>query len=270
MHILIVEDNKVIRDTISKYVAQIPLVKTVTTATNSDEMFSILAQKNEINALILDIDLGDDSLDGITSYSLCKEYGYDLPAIIVTGNRVESTQTHSLGIVDVINKAHLYEIKKLKAAIEKLKLHSDWKMFKENQGICLPIQGEENLFVYPSEVLYIDSLNGDVYVHTTRREEPYPTQLKLNYYQDVLRGLNFFSPHRSFVVNSKFVRTVDGDVLELTNGDKILVSSARSELIQAKLSDTKPYSVTQKRTLLSSFIIFTKDILNKEKEVTSS
>lgn len=262
LNLLVVEDLKVLRDTVSKFAEQMPNVHKVYTAENSDEMFLKLNENKDINGLILDIDLGVNSLDGMTAYGLCKEFGFDLPAIIITGNKVEAEQTHGMGIVDVISKSNLHDFKRIKEAINNLFLHREWNLYKKNKGVIVPVNGEKNLTVFPSEIIYIDSSKGEVYVHTTRKEKGYFTYLKLNFYQDILGDMGFISPHRSFIVNTAFIKEKFDDYLEMIDGEKIPISSNKHDFVENYLLVNDGFSIKHpKSTMLSKFITFSKGML---------
>ncbi len=265
LNILIVEDNNVLRNTFALYIKNISDVNKVLTANNSDEMFEAL-NNNDINALIIDIDLGKDSLDGVTAYALCRECGYNIPAIIITGSKVEAHQAFDIGVVDFLSKASLGDLKRLNKAIHKLKLFREWNLFHENKGIIVPINGDLNLTVYPSEIKYITSLNGIVYVHTTRREDGFLTHLKLNFYQDILESVGFIVPHRSFVVNSAFIKEKHNDHLKMLNGELIPISSHRQDYVDKHLLKTGGFTLkSNDSSMLSKFISMTKGLLFADK-----
>ncbi|MGG1659465.1 LytR/AlgR family response regulator transcription factor [Brevibacillus sp. NRS-1366] len=222
LNILIVEDQFEIRKLLATYVRHLPFVKTVYTAKNSDEMFTKLSEEESINALILDLDLGKESLDGLTAYNLCREFGYDLPAIVVTGEKLLAAHSYTIGITDVVTKA--IDFKRFKMALEKLKSYYQYKRFIDNDGSCIPICGTESHVTFPSEIMYVSSEKGKVSVHTTERKKPYATDLRLNVYASLLEGYNFIYVHRSFLVNLDKVQDVRENEIIMMNGDVLPIS----------------------------------------------
>jgi DNA-binding LytR/AlgR family response regulator len=259
LNILIVEDMFEIRKILAGYVYHLPFVKSVQTAKNAEEMFIKLSEDDSINALILDLNLGADSLDGITAYNLCREYGYDIPAIIVTGETLHAAQSYTIGIADVVTKA--IDFKRFKLALERLKNYYQYKRFIDNGGACIPICGNKSLVVYPSEIIYVSSEKGKVNVYTSLQEKPYPTNLRLNVYASLLEEHNFIYIHRSFIVNLKEVVTIEGNDLVVSNGDRLPISEDK---MQYTIKMVNNFSVLEerkkKRGFLGELVNFVKNI----------
>lgn len=255
LNVLIVEDQFEIRKLLATYVRHLPFVKAVFTAKNSDEMFIKLSEEDSINSLILDLDLGSDSLDGLTAYNLCREFGYDIPAIVVTGENLLASHSYTIGITDVVTKT--IDFGRFKAALEKLKNYYQYKKFIDNDGSCIPICGNESIVTYPSEILYVSSEKGKVNVITTEREKPYRTDLRLNAYASLLEAYNFLYIHRSFLVNLSYVQEVRENEVVMTNGDQLPISEDKlryvTKVIQNNLTAKK-----KKRGIFGDLLSFVK------------
>lgn len=256
LDILIVEDQFEIRKLLSTYVHCLPFVNSVYTAKNADEMFIKLSEEESINALILDLDLGIDSIDGITAYNLCREYGYDLPAIVVTGEKLLAAHSYTIGITDVVTKA--IDFKRLKVALEKLKNYYLYKRFIDNDGACIPICGERSHVTFPTEIEYIASVKGKVSVYTTEREDPYPTELRLNVYAALLDKHNFIYIHRSFLVNVSYAQEVKDNELVMLNGHMLPISEDRIHFVK-KVVENKS-EPKRKRGILGSLLRFVNNL----------
>ncbi|RNB59450.1 DNA-binding response regulator [Brevibacillus gelatini] len=257
LHILIVEDQFEIRKLLATYVYHLPFVKSVHTAKNADEMFLQLSEKDNINALILDLDLGSESIDGITAYNLCREYGYDLPAIVVTGEKLLAAHSYTIGITDVVTKA--IDFKRLKSALEKLKNYYLYKRFIDNNGACIPICGNESYVTFPSEILYIESTKGNVNVRTVGRVEPYTTELRLNVYAKLLEDHNFIYISRSSIINLGFAKEVKDNVLIMSNDDVLPISEERVNYVK-KMVTMHSADLKNRRGMLGSLLKFVNNL----------
>lgn len=240
LNVLVVEDNKAQRNKFVQYLNNLPFVSTVYQAQDSNEMFSILSEnkyKNPpINALFLDVDLGDNSLNGMDAYCMAREYGYDLPAILVTGNTIEAAHSYTIGIIDVVSKSLMFDFQRLRAALEKLANYYEYKRFVDNGKMCIPICGEKNMTVYPSEITYIESVNREIFIHTILSDEPFQSCLNLKFYEDLLYGHDFVSIHRSYLVNQRSIGKFVGEEITLKTGEILPVSRDKLVFLKQLLS----------------------------------
>lgn len=214
VNVLIVEDHPNQRKTLIKYLRKIDKVKGIYEASNATEMFLLLEAHKDINALILDIDLGPDSDNGLEAYSSLKEE-YDIPAILLTGSQFDASLSYILGVIDVISKSLIFNFDRLTNAINKLCNYYRFKKFVDSDGTCVPICGDKNSVLFPQDISYIESLNGSVYVYTDY--DIHPTTLRLNFYEDILVEHNFCLVHRSFLVNLNKVESCSNNSIYIRN-----------------------------------------------------
>lgn len=239
LNVLVVEDSSYYRNKFVKYLSSLPFVSKVLEAKDSDEMFSIVSsEKNHINALLLDVDLGEESLNGMDAYALIKDQGVDIPAILVTGNSVEACHSYTIGIVDVVSKSMLMDFSRLRSAIEKMYNYFEYKTFIENGKICVPICGELNATVYPSEIKFIESVNRDVMLFLANGKSFHST-LGVTFYHDLLEEYGFVRSHRSYLVNQKYIESFNNEELGLGNNVVIPISKDRLLYVKQALTPSR-------------------------------
>lgn len=83
LKVAILEDNKILLKSLEEDLLQTNLVNVIVSANNSDEFFHKL-NNNPVDALILDIDLGGDSMSGLDVAAKLK-----LPVLFVSGKTKE-------------------------------------------------------------------------------------------------------------------------------------------------------------------------------------
>jgi len=84
----------------------------------------------------------------------------------------------------------------------------------------------------PTEILCFENINRKVYIHT--RNGSFETSLSMKTVRKMTEGLDFCSPHISFVINLAQVESVKGYEVKLKAGYKIPVSQKRSSTFRKK------------------------------------
>lgn len=82
------------------------------------------------------------------------------------------------------------------------------------------------------DILYCEAIDHKIYIHTLNEKVHYYSKL------DALQTLldeRFFRCHRSYLVNLNFVSGKEGDIVIMTNGDKILVSRRKQQQFSQQL-----------------------------------
>ena len=86
------------------------------------------------------------------------------------------------------------------------------------QRSVLVADGEGSVKVALSDIVYVESENVYIVLHTARGE--YRTRMALGKFAEQLDE-TYFKVHRSYVVNLKYIRKIDRTRITMTNGDSI-------------------------------------------------
>jgi len=213
MNVVIAEDDPRQLQMLTDTLSQTPFIQVVGSAANGDDLIKLVTEKREvIDALILDKDLSGNTgtgKDGLHSYTLLYFRGIQKPAIMVSGEIMESAQMYDLGIIDVVSKPYTPE--RINKALNKLYQHVRYKSFMEDGGMYVPIFDEEIVQVLPSEILFIETdkepKSKKNIVHTTRGI--YTTKISLKAYENYLANHHFFYITRSCLANFKKITGFD-------------------------------------------------------------
>lgn len=238
-HILIVDDFEGHRLTAKKFLQRLPFAKSVYTASDSSEMIDVVMSNSEINMLVIDFDLGEDSLNGLQAYTLIKEAGYDIPAILVTGNDVDAFDSFNIGVVDVISKKFFYDFKRLGQAIRRINNYFYVQDFCDR--VYVPIYDGEINQLMSSDVVYIEPVLSKTAVYTVLRDEPYYSVLTLASYEKYLEASNFEKLSRHLLVNVGHIKDFNEKEGEITlsNGAIHQVSHSYRKYVSKLLADKK-------------------------------
>ncbi len=211
--VLIAEDDELQQELLEGYLAPFQHIRIVGKASTGDELISLATLTPNLTAMIVDIHLGEGR-GGLESYSILKMRGVNLPTILITGMAPHASVTYDLGIVDIVEKP--YTEKRLRQAIEKLQNHIAYQRFMEAGGLFVPIFGEEIHQLTPEEILYIESINRTILVHTPN--EVYETKIPIKVYESYLQDCHFYLTHRSFLVNLKKISHIEGSSISFQKG----------------------------------------------------
>ncbi|KGP81386.1 MULTISPECIES: LytR/AlgR family response regulator transcription factor [Paenibacillus] len=207
IRVLIAEDIPQQSDILIHHLESMGNVEVKGVARDSQELLNVAIElKDELDALILDIELGDGR-SGLDTYIRLPYRGVELPAILVTGANPEAPETYDVGIIDVVGKPYTFE--RIQKAVEKLVEHLQYKQYIQDGGIMVPIYDALKIVQIPlSEVLCIQASKEHKHQLVQTLLEEYHSHISLKVY------LNFLLPHhyhrvdRSTLVNLRAVKEI--------------------------------------------------------------
>lgn len=169
--------------------------------TNSVQLLRTLERRSDFSALLLDSEL--EGLAAIPDSALAM---FDLPVLLLTPSLPYCSYAGNMEIVDFIEKP-LTPFK-----IRQAELHLTQYLNEREAKVepaQIPIVDENIEHLDASEILFIESLNRDVIVHT--RERQLHTRISLKAYRNYLENEPFLSTHRSFLINLSKVERLEGE-----------------------------------------------------------
>lgn len=89
--------------------------------------------------------------------------------------------------------------------------------------------GHDTFWVKRSDILYFKSDDRKVIIHKQDEQESFYATLEKIHSE--LKGQGFFSPHKSYLVNYRFIKAFHIDCIIMTNGDEIPVAKGKREEI---------------------------------------
>ncbi|MGC5326961.1 LytR/AlgR family response regulator transcription factor [Brevibacillus sp. SYSU BS000544] len=236
LSVLVVDDWDIHRRIAVSLLEHFPFVSQVSTAKSADEMIRKVKENPDINCLVIDVNLGEYSLNGIQAYSILLDEGYNIPAILITGENVDAFDSYTVGVIDVISKRFLYDFKRIKRAFENLQQYYFFKEFKESGGIFIPAYDGHTIIhqFLAAEVLYIESKSPGCLIHTIKQNEPVPSGASLRSYEEFLDEHNsrFEKLSRFHLVNTSHIKEFNGqDEITLTDGHVVTISNCSKKLV---------------------------------------
>jgi two-component system, LytTR family, response regulator LytT len=231
----VVEDEVIIADNICNILEQLGY-DVMEPASGYAEALEMI-QKEKPDIMLLDINLNGKK-DGIDLAWKIKEE-YDIPFIFLTANADTATIERAKQInppaylIKPFNKDDLY------SAIE----ISVFNFNKGKQG--QPAEQQKNNYVikdalfikdgyyfhkaFFKDILYLESDNNYVTVHTT--EKQYLVRTSLQQYTEHFDPQKFFRIHRSFVINLDHIQTINSEAVIINKKELPIGKSYREDLL---------------------------------------
>ncbi|WP_353883480.1 LytR/AlgR family response regulator transcription factor [Paenibacillus amylolyticus] len=219
IRVLIAEDNKQQSDILIQHLNTMGNVEVKGVARDSHELLNhAIELTGEIDALILDIELGDGS-SGLDTYIRLPYRGVDLlPAILVTGANPEAPDTYDVGIIDVVSKPYTFD--RMVKAITKLEQHLNYSQYIQDGGVMVPVYDSTSIIQLPlSEVFYIQADKGNKRNFVKTRDSEYVSIITLKVYDPFLLPHNFYRLNRHTIINLKSVKDINKEHITFKGSD---------------------------------------------------
>jgi DNA-binding LytR/AlgR family response regulator len=227
MNCIIIEDEIPAQKILKKFIEKIPSLRLLGVFKAAIEANSFLNNNNTIDLVLLDINLPD--ISGIDFIKTIK----NPPAVIMTtaypDYAVNSFELET--IVDYLVKPFSFD--RFLKAINKVK---DRIEVPKN----IPDENAEILFLNVDKTLHKLVLNSILYIESDRNYITVVTENKKLSYIDSLKNWTlklpekqFFQVHKSYIVNSKFVDKISGNILFVKNNKIPIGRTFKQNLLKA-------------------------------------
>lgn len=191
---------------------------------------SFLDAKKEYEIVYLDIELSrtNGSMNGMEALGRYKQIFPNSIAALVTVHEEAVHEGYFVEAYRYIYKRNLEdEIQEmLKMAIHRLDMSKKIKFY---------VVGKKEIEIARKNVIYIETYRRNVIVHTTKGN--YINNETLKKWEQLLGQENCFMPHKSYLVNMKWVEKIGEKAVLLYNEEEVLLSSKRKKEIQIKFME---------------------------------
>lgn len=185
-------------------------VTNIAFARTPGEFFETLELRGrEFNSFLIDIQLGEGQLDGISTLKKAREKGYGYPAAVVTMdiNGIDYSDCYKIGVTDIVDKERLYADGVIESLARGLLDKILFSSIVSGYGMVVPVINEEISFLPASDILYFQLLDGSYTIHTYNNE--FNTVHNLRMYTKLLENHGFLSVSKNYLVNMSKVEAVD-------------------------------------------------------------
>ncbi|MGW9128117.1 LytTR family transcriptional regulator DNA-binding domain-containing protein [Paenibacillus chitinolyticus] len=185
-------------------------VTNIAFARTPGEFFETLELRGrEFNSFLIDVQLGDGQLDGISTLKRAREKGYSYPAAVVTMdlNGIDFSDCYKTGVTEIVDKERLYADGVIESLARGLLDKIVFSSIVSGGGMVVPVVNEDISFIPASDVLYFQLFDGSYSIHTYTDE--FKTIHNLRMYAKLLENHGFLSVSKNHLVNMNKVEAVD-------------------------------------------------------------
>lgn len=184
---------------------------------------AVFLQKYEPHDIVF-MDIKMKTLDGLDTARFLRKLGSDTVLIFVTRMAQFAIRGYEVDALDFI-------LKPVDEASVAYVLNRALQRVHARQGILLPLRvGSETLTISSNDLCYIEVYNHDLIYHT--RMGDYTVRGTLNSVRDRLLSNGFLSCHRSYLVNLKYVSSVQEDRLTVGGTSVPIARGSRKQFMQ--------------------------------------
>lgn len=224
---IIIDDEPLAIEVIENLASQIPFLEVIGRFQNPVDAIFFL-QNNNVDLVFCDIEMPE-----INGIEVIKNLEKPPLFIIITAFRDFAIDSFELGVFDYLVKPVRLDrfLKAVNRVNQFINLKNQSEVHKINDDRIF-IKSEGKLVkILLNEIVYIEA-QGD-YLKLVLKDQSYTTQVTMKYLEEILISQSFYRVQRSFIINIESVRSVHGNIVELTTGVKITMApNKREELLQ--------------------------------------
>jgi two-component system response regulator LytT len=195
-----------------------------------EEALEVLNSK-EIDLLFLDI-----QMPGMTGIELLKKLDKRPVTIITTANHDKALDAYNLEVVDYLVKPFSFD--RFEQSVQRAKAQLAYKETKEQKKLEKPnyitVKSDYKVVkILLDEIKYIEGLGE--YVKIVLEKNFVVTLEALKNLEKILPEDQFVRIHKSYIVNTKFIRTLSSTSITLKDGHKLPVGKVYKDEVRLKL-----------------------------------
>lgn len=220
---IIIDDEPLGRDVVESFAKEVSYLNILGTFENPVEAM-IFIKENPVDLIFSDIEMPK-----ITGLELLKTLENPPGFIFITAYREFALDGFDTGATDYLVKPVRFD--RFLKAVQKAKDYIDLRRnsrISESKSDQIFIKSEGKIVkILLSEIVYIEA-QGD-YLNIVATSETFSTQMTLSLMEENLTSKKFFRVQRSFIINLDFVRSINGNMVELLIGKSISVSITKKD-----------------------------------------
>ncbi|MGE4586877.1 MAG: LytR/AlgR family response regulator transcription factor [Mangrovibacterium sp.] len=228
---MIVDDEPLARQVISRYATEIPGLEIVASCTGALEASHEL-KKRAVDLLFLDV-----NMPRLSGLELVKNLQHPPLVILTTAYSDYALEGYELNILDYLKKPFGFD--RFFKAVQKAEEQLELLRKKENQtakaGYIFIKANKKMIRVELEDICFIEGLGDYIKIHLGN--DHLVTNLSMKKMEELLPAGEFFRIHKSYIIRMDRIRSIEGNLVEIGK-QKLPVGSnyrqAFSELIEQR------------------------------------
>lgn len=190
---------------------------------------NFLKKAKEYDIVFLDVEM--HQIDGFQTATRYRENFPKTMIIILTTHTELSRKGYMVNAFRYVDKTNIEE--ELSEALTSAKL-----CLNRNQCIEIEASNLGKVSVMLSDILYIETLNHSLCIHTNENEYTSYT-IRMSDFEEQLKDYGFFRCHKSYIVNLDKIKGFTKSEIQLRDGSVILVSVRKYQELKRQYLDYK-------------------------------
>lgn len=202
------EDIEVISRVVVKCLNELEMIYDIKTAANDGEIKELL-DTNDVDVLLTDI-----NTEGVSGFEIADRYHSKTGYIIFVTNDSELVyEAVKHKPYRFIRKEHIEELCEAFMSIKEERKH------KVKNTLCVKNSENETTLIRCSDIIYIESYSGKIYIHT--ENGVYEERMAM---KDIIVRLDrsFVRVHRGYIINMKKIKNISRKCVALDTGGKLV------------------------------------------------
>lgn len=233
VRVLIVEDKALIAESIKALLHKHNL-ETVAMCTSGEDALEVF-RRHKPDIILMDIEL-DGALDGIATAKLIHEE-WSGPIIYLTDFADQRTvdRAKKTGPINYLTKPfnEVELIRAIDIAVAHAALHPVDKRERANRPLMIRTDSQEYKKLDPDEIIFLKAARA--YCEVVTDQGTLLMSSSMNQIFEQLRGTDFLQVHRSYCVNIRRIKSLQGNTLTVAGDNKIPVSKEHKDNLLSHL-----------------------------------
>ncbi len=194
------------------------------TYTNGNELIDVMNRKARYDILFLDIEM--PHISGMDVARMLRKSNPDIYIVFITNREDQVYESFEVKPFRFLRKSHFSQ--EVPAMVKALSTE-----LKKLDSLSIPVKELHSGIIYNlnvNKIIYIE-VQGR-YCHVITTKDDFEFQYKLKDLIEQLSGQGFLQPHRSFLVNYRFISSLQKDTVLLTTKEEIPLSRGYKNTFQ--------------------------------------
>lgn len=232
LRLAVCDDEEYICNKLEKYIYQYCESKIIKAEVdifyNGESFINFLNNDNDYHIIFLDIELKNCNGIDVSEHIRNNLNNETVQIVYVSGKAGYDRQLFSYRPFHFIDKP--FDFPKIANVIDKY-----LRIYGNTNNIFHYKIGHDTFWIKLEDIIYFKSIDRKVMIKTLDEEDSFYGALEK--VQEQLKNNGFLSPHKSYLVNYRFIRSFRSDFIILINNEEIPVSkSKRKEIAKAQIA----------------------------------
>lgn len=209
-------DNKFLEQVIKDIEKELKIFCNIHSFYSPDKLLATIEKINyQVDLAFLDIIM--NPMNGIELATYLREKQLNMDIVFISGSKEYALESYQVQAKNYLLKP--YKRNNIKAILQECIHDKVKKNEKDSKPIFLK-NSKKTFLVYENEIKYVASEGKYIEVYTTSQGS-IKLKMKLNEFNTLLKGKYFLKPHRSFIVNLDYIKSIEKYHFKLYTGEEI-------------------------------------------------